>query len=179
MHAKLKPGRVDGPTDKYQDTGIDASLFIEGSNNEQITVNTSYIHEKQTLDASFANGDVGVKSNALNNFNLNASYYLDNTYGLTLGFFDNGGTQTDATLYAPDPVDGSRVGKPNSNGYVIQADWTPFGKDNSLKSTLNNIRLGAQYTIYNKFNGASSNYDGSGRDAKDNNTLMVMLWLAI
>ncbi|CAK0777762.1 hypothetical protein CCP4SC76_6470006 [Gammaproteobacteria bacterium] len=35
-----------------------------------------------------------------------------------------------------------------------------------------------QYTAYGKFNGASRNYDGSGRDASDNNTLFGFLWTA-
>ena len=40
-----------------------------------------------------------------------------------------------------------------------------------------NIQLIAQYTMYNKFNGKSTNYDGSGRNASDNNTLYLMLWV--
>jgi len=34
-------------------------------------------------------------------------------------------------------------------------------------------------TIYDKFDGASSNYDGAGRNASDNNTLFLFLWAAI
>jgi hypothetical protein len=41
-----------------------------------------------------------------------------------------------------------------------------------------NVRVGAQYTAYNKFNGASTNYDGFGRNAKDNNTLFLYAWFA-
>jgi len=42
------------------------------------------------------------------------------------------------------------------------------------------VRLGAQYVMYQKFNGASQNYDVAvnGRSAKDNNTLHLYLWLA-
>jgi len=32
------------------------------------------------------------------------------------------------------------------------------------------MRVGLQYTGYSKFNGASSNYDGFGRNASDNDT---------
>ena len=42
-----------------------------------------------------------------------------------------------------------------------------------------NARVGLQYIWYNKFNGASSNYDGFGRNAKDNNTLFAYLWFAM
>jgi hypothetical protein len=31
--------------------------------------------------------------------------------------------------------------------------------------------------MYNKFNGGSTNYDGSGRNAKDNNTLYLLGWI--
>jgi len=34
----------------------------------------------------------------------------------------------------------------------------------------------AQYTMYSTFNGASSNYDGYGRSASDNNTLYLLVW---
>jgi hypothetical protein len=31
--------------------------------------------------------------------------------------------------------------------------------------------------VYTKFNGARNNYDGSGRNASDNNTLYLLAWL--
>jgi hypothetical protein len=40
------------------------------------------------------------------------------------------------------------------------------------------VRIGAQYTFYTKFNGASENYDGFGRNAHDNNSLFLYLWAA-
>ena len=39
-----------------------------------------------------------------------------------------------------------------------------------------NVKLQLQYVAYSKFNGGSSNYDGSGRSASDNNTLYVLGW---
>ena len=41
-----------------------------------------------------------------------------------------------------------------------------------------NVQVVGQYVIYNKFDGASHNYDGTGRNASDNNTLYLYLWLA-
>ena len=35
-----------------------------------------------------------------------------------------------------------------------------------------------QYTAYNKFDGASTNYNGNGRNAHDNNTAFFNLWVA-
>jgi hypothetical protein len=57
-------------------------------------------------------------------------------------------------------------------------DWTPWGKEDSWMAPNANLRLGLQYTAYSKFNGASNDYDGAGRDASDNNTLMLLAWLA-
>ena len=41
-----------------------------------------------------------------------------------------------------------------------------------------NTKLTAQFTQYSKFNGASSNYDGLGRNASDNNSIYLIAWLA-
>ena len=40
------------------------------------------------------------------------------------------------------------------------------------------VKLGLQYTAYMRFDGASSDYDGAGRNASDNNLLYAYLWLA-
>ena len=100
-----------------------------------------------------------------------------NTYGLTLGLFRSWGTR-DPLLYAPAGDGGSRNGRPDTSGYVLQADWTPFGKEDSWHAPYANLRLGVQYTGYFKFNGASHNYNGSGRDASDNNTVFAFAAVA-
>jgi hypothetical protein len=41
-----------------------------------------------------------------------------------------------------------------------------------------NVKLSLQYTHYSKFNGGSTNYDGFGRNASDNDTLYLLLWFA-
>ena len=41
-----------------------------------------------------------------------------------------------------------------------------------------NVRLMLQYTGYTKFDGASTNYDGNGRNARDNDTLFFNVWVA-
>ena len=38
------------------------------------------------------------------------------------------------------------------------------------------MRVGVQYSMFDKFNGGKNNYDGFGRNAKDNNTVFVYLW---
>jgi hypothetical protein len=39
---------------------------------------------------------------------------------------------------------------------------------------MQNLDLAAQYTAYTRFNGGSTNYDGAGRNASDNNTVYLL-----
>ena len=41
------------------------------------------------------------------------------------------------------------------------------------------IKISLQYTIYNKFNGAQSIYDGAFRNASDNNTFYMVIWFML
>ena len=63
-------------------------------------------------------------------------------------------------------VSGNLAGAPGTNGTIAEVFWTPIQW----------LRIGAQYWAYNRFNGASGNYDGFGRNARDNNTLFVYVW---
>lgn len=177
LYAPLYPGfdRTFG-TDKYTDYGFDATFQGQDGDN-LFSVNAAYIYESQSLDASYLAGDVGKQNQHLSTARVNVSYYVDQKVGFTAGLFDMAGT-SDAVRFAPNPVDGSANGSPNSSGYVFQVDYTPFGTDYTGTSKWMNLRVGLQYTGYMQFNGSTSNYDGSGRDASDNNTLQLFTWLA-
>lgn len=179
MNSHIQPGWLDGRTDKYNDVGIDGSYTFLGTREHVFAVNGSYIHESRNLDASFQAGDASKKNGSLNRFDLSGSYHYDKTYGITLGLFDVRGNKDQSMYNSGDPDEGSIHASPNSRGYTLQADWTPFGKDSSWMAPWANVRLGLQYTGYTKFNGASNNYDGFGRDASDNNTLYSFIWFAI
>ena len=100
---------------------------------------------------------------------MNVNYYYRShlgDMGGTIGYFSTTGDK-DNLLYAPDPLGGNRTGKPNSNGVIFEADYLPWKEG----------KISLQYTMYNKFNGAHSNYDGFGRNASDNNTLFLLVWL--
>ena len=86
------------------------------------------------------------------------------TIGGSVGYFSTTGDK-DALLYSPDEGNGSRTGSPNSRGFILEMNYLP----------MHMAKLSVQYIIYDKFNGARSNYDGFGRDASDNNTLYVSL----
>jgi hypothetical protein len=149
-NATVKPDRsVDMPSNKYRDVGVDASYQYLGTRRHVATFNGSYIHEKMT-DHSTG------QSNSLKEARLNASYYFDQTWGGSLGLFSTRGTDAAAS----------------TNGNLMQVDWTPWGKESvSAPAPFGwaNLRLGAQYWMYNNFAGDTEN-------AKDRNTLYLFAW---
>lgn len=168
LDTHLYPGGghpLSGPTDNYMDIGADAQYQYITANNS-LTLHAIYIHERQDLDASSVYGLAANPNNHLNSWNVNASYYWNEAYGPTLGYFGIRGSP-DALLYAPAAVSGSATGSPDSRGWILQWTWVP----------MLNVQATAQYVIYNRFNGATANYDGAGRNASDNDTLYLALWL--
>src|SRR5574340_12611 len=161
LNAALQPDRTGGPADKYNDIGADASYQFLGTRRHIGTVNARYTHEDQTRNATFAAGDAAKLKGSLNEFQVNASYYYDQTWGVTAGHFAIHGS-SDATLY-------DTSGSPDSTGYILQADWTPFGKEDSWGEPWASVRLGLQYTMYDKFDGTSSH-------AGDNDTTYLFAW---
>jgi len=149
---------TDGSLDTYNDRAVDAEYqYTNGSNS--ITATATKIWEKQTLDYSAANGGADNLSNSLSTTKAKVSYYYNQKYGVSLGSFTTAGT-ADATKY------GTFNASPNSRGEIAEIDYLP----------LQNIKLALQYTKYDKFDGASKNYDGAGRNASDNNNLYFLAW---
>jgi len=162
-----------GKTDSYSDIGIDGSYQFMGDSDNIYTANLRYTHEIQNLDASVLLGNSANSSNTLDDFRIDASYYWHNLIGGTVQLFNTVGS-VDALLYP----DSSRFA-PNSTGVMFQIDATPWGQGDAMLGGRLNLRVGVQYTLYTRFNGAGSNYDGAGRNASDNNTLRIFTWLAL
>jgi len=178
LYAPLSENHFGSPgSNIYYDYGFDASYQFLGSGKHVFSAYGLFVREAQSLNAALAAGSAARSRHDLNQLRLNASYYFDRSYGLTLGWVDTFGTR-DALLYAPAPLTGSRTGRPDSKAFVAQADWTPFGKSDSWGAPWANLRLGLQYTAYLQFNGAASNYDGFGRNANGNDTIYAFAWLA-
>jgi hypothetical protein len=172
----------EGSTFRYRDLAIDAQyqyLLDPHSVTAQFAYSSNHVRYPTDLALQPVLDPSG---NALAETNLSDStrllrtkltYVYRATYGGSLGFFDlSGGTNTanlsnNAGPSAGQP-DGNISGSPATRGYTLEAFWTP----------IQYLRIGAQYTAYSKFNGASTNYDGFGRNASDNNTLFVYTWLA-
>ena len=94
-----------------------------------------------------------------------ATYVYQAKYGASLAHFSQTGT-TNSALYDPTRVYGNVSGNPAVKGWTSEVFWTP----------LQYIRIGLQYTAYDKYNGASHNYDGMGRNPSDNNSLFFYIW---
>jgi hypothetical protein len=152
------PGPEDSYTDFAIDTQIDRTLF----RTDVLSFRGSYIHENSDLLASAQAGIAGFGSHHLNTFLANAEYHFGNRYTGTFGIFNTGGT-VDNVLYAPASVSGSANGDPRGAGYLLNFSYWPW----------QNVQLAAQYTGYTRFNGGSTNYDGSGRNANANNTVYL------
>ncbi len=148
------------PTDRFLDVGLDTQYqYVD--DDTQITVTGRWTHEKQNLGASFAAANADNSSDNIDSLSIVGSYFWRRKIGGSLGFFNLTGS-TDATYF------GSVNGKPDSTGGDVEVDYLPWL----------NVKLGLSYTAYFKFNGASSNYDGAGRNASDNNMLLAFLWVA-
>lgn len=148
------------PTDRFLDVGLDTQYqFIDDAN--QLTVTGRWTHEDQHLGASYAAMYADNMSDNVDLVSLVGSYFWHRKFGATIGFFDLTGSR-DSTYF------GSANGRPDSSWGNFEVDYVPWL----------NVKLGLQYTAYFKFNGATTNYDGAGRNASDNNMLFGYLWLA-
>ncbi|HEY7877416.1 MAG TPA: hypothetical protein VIC55_04285 [Gemmatimonadaceae bacterium] len=164
----LYPTGVNGLANRYTDIAEDAQ-FERQIRQGVLVVRSSFIHEAQRLDALVAADAPGAANvrNTLNVFRFNASFMPSTRASFTLGYFNTSGT-SDALLYPAAPISGNANGSPNSSGGIGELDFNAW----------QNVRLGMQYTVYGKFNGASNGYDAAGRNANDNDTLYLFLWLA-
>ena len=167
LSADIYPNGVTGLTDNYTDICFDLN-YEKSIGSNTITAHTTYIHESQNFDATLASENSGsIPSNSLNSFKVVGNYYIHSEYGFSLGYFLTNGDKV-YSLYIPESVVGSLNGKPDSDGIIAQFNYAPWL----------NTKFSLQYVAYNKFNGGTTNYDGSGRNASDNNTVYLDSWIA-
>jgi hypothetical protein len=162
------------------------------------TAQVVYSHEKHDYPAGLAgqpvsfvdaSGNALAASSASDRTRLlraRLSYVYQARYGGGMSVFDltgstNSGNQTsgydptsltitsDPAAAAPSTrVNGNLTGNPATRGATFEGFWMP----------LQNLRIGLQYTVYVKYNGARMNYDGFGRNARDNDSLFLYAWVA-
>jgi hypothetical protein len=185
-------------THRYTELGLDAQ-YQYLLDPHVVTAQFAYLHSRHRLPAALAHQPVpfvDAAGNPLPDTNAvdtnevlraKLSYVYQARYGASIGAFSLTGSTDTAYLTAgldpgslaisTDPaaaapsvraVDGNRSGNPATRGLTLEAFWMP----------IQNLRAGVQLTLYDRFNGASHNYDGFGRNASDNNSLFVYTWLA-
>jgi hypothetical protein len=168
----INPGTGDtttfAQTDKFTDVGFDAQYQYQGGN-YWFTARGSYIHEYQELTSTFGLSGSSNPANELNSLHLQASlaYGADNRIVLTGQYFSTWGT-SDPILYQGL----ASTFSPDSNGFIAEIAYIPFGASKAPGWPWANARIGLQYTLYTKF-------DGTTVGASDNNTLFLHLWLAM
>jgi hypothetical protein len=156
------PEDPTGPTDRFRDVGFDAQYQYIGPTDHRASAQLLYMREKQEWRATPA----GNATDTLRIFRAKATYYYQNRYGVNVAYFSTTGT-SDAALYDNgEPVEGSISGSPNTRGATVELNWLPR----------RDWRFMLQYTAYDRFNGARNDYDGFGRNARDNNSVMLMGW---
>jgi hypothetical protein len=154
-------------SDSHDDLGFDASYQYLPDADDSYTAHALYTHEWEDLKATFLMGQATSPHNNLNGVRLDASYYWRNTLSGTVSFFDNWGSK-DVLLFP-----GTRTSAPESSGFLLEADYTPFGNEVAPVNGRLGVRLGVQYRIFTKFDGAATNFDGLGHNASDNDTLRL------
>jgi len=156
--------------DRFTDIGFDSQYQYQGSN-YWVTLRANYIREFQRLDASFPTGASANPTNLLNTLRLTGEVTFggDNRFALTGQYFNVWGTP-DSNLFSV----GSGFGNnsPDSNGWMVELDYIPFGASKAPGWPWFNAKIGLQYIYYNKFNGTTVG-------AQDNNTLFLHAWFAM
>ena len=145
-NGKLKDRLTGDETARFRDFGVDGSYQFLGTREHVATVNASYIKERDSV------ADETVKQ-----LKLNGSYFYRNTYGGTVGYFQAK----------------SNSGAKDNRGYLLQADWTPWGKEDSWMAPWANLRLAVQYVGFTKFNDDTG---APAAKASDNNSLSLIAW---
>ena len=165
MHVKSSPGAITGLEDGYTDWAFDFQYdrTIPRFRGDVVSLRGTYIRENSSLLATFTNAGASLVQHHLNTVQANAEYHFGNKLSGTIGYFNVDGTP-DPLLFPAAPVSGSANGYPRSNGYIANISWWP----------VQNVGLTFQYTGYARFNGGTANYDGSGRNANSNNTVLVV-----
>jgi len=167
LDANVFPGNnTSGGTDRFRDYGLDGQYqYI--ADEHIFSLQGRYTKEQQTRSESFATMAASNLNNDLASLKLGGNYYFKRQYGIRTQYFKTTGS-SDTNLYnmggMGTPVMGSINANPETSGWVNELVYLP----------LPNTTLSLRYTSYSMFNGASTNYDGNGRNAKDNNSIYLL-----
>ena len=173
MNAEIYANSPDasGPTTRYRDIGID-SQYQYILDPHMFSAQFSYIKENQSYSDELWNvanpnyqGPFSNSSNTLDYLRFKATYVYQAKYGASLSYAAATGSADAGAYTSPGPL-GNANSTPNTRMWIPEVFWTP----------IQNVRVGAQYYLFTQYNGSSTNYDGNGRNAGDNNTFFLYVW---
>jgi len=152
-------------TDRFRNVALDAEYHYTGGDH-LVSAHAIHIRERQKLDGAFGAGLASNSTNRLRTTRADVHYWYKRTVGGGFAVFSTTGSEDQLRYNTGDPVMGSVNGSPNTRGWMLDLNYLP----------VQNVKLAVRYTSYSKFNGAGSDYDGFGRNAKDNNSLFLLGW---
>jgi hypothetical protein len=160
----VRPTAISGfGNDSYTDVAVDGTwrwiAHPERSASNMVSAHVLVLHEGESLVASHA--IFGSRStDDLTVFRGDASWSWGGSVAPTVQYFRITGSSDPVRL-------GTLDGSPNSNGFIAGMDYLP---SNDARSPLSwfNVRLSLQFVAYSEF-------DGSGRNAAHNNTVLLHL----
>ena len=156
-----------GAKNHITDMALDANYqWLGGGNDHFVSAHSTFIHEDLHLGANNLLSTTN-PNDRLNTYRAEVSYSYKDTYTPTLQYFRTWGT-TDANQW------GTPNGSPNSEGFVMELAYVPFGKPDSpaMSWFAYNTRLELQYTAYTQF-------DGSRSGASNHNTIFLDLGIIL
>ena len=161
MSAKVYQAGITDSTNDGLNLGFDAQYEKNIDNGSSFIFHAAYETAKITQNPQNI-------TNNLRSLRADMTYNFPEYISLSVGYFSITGDNL-ITLITPESAIVSANGLPDSNGEIVQLTFIPWL----------NTQFALQYTIYNKFNGSTNNYDGNGRNAVDNNTLNLTAWLVL
>ena len=145
-----------GLTDHYRDNTVD---FQYQYLLDPHTFTADITHVNETVGY----GSSGSVADTVNELRAKASYTYEAKYGAALGYFDISNTANNVPL-----ANGIGFAQGGSEAWTPEVFWLP----------VQNVRMGVQYTMFDKVNGLTSNVDGNGTKASDFNTVVFYVWAA-
>ena len=166
LKASVNPNgdRSTGQQDRYTDFGFDANYQwyanVKSVTADVLSAHATIIYENQNLGATAALNGTDA-SGTLVTRRADLSYAIGATWVPTMQYFKTSGS------YGL----GANGGNPNTEGWVAEIGYVPWGKPDS-PINFGNARVTLQYTNY-------STYNGTDFHATDNNTLFLNFWFAL
>jgi hypothetical protein len=162
MNANIGDGL--GQSTSYTDRGLDAQYqYI--SSPHVVSTQFRYITE----NISDTTGNYAGPS-TLNSYYAKAMYVYNAKYGAGLAYWREEGSND--AYYQSGLGGGANFlgisGSPNTSVWIPSIFWQP----------LQNVRITFYQTLFDEYLGKTNNYDGLGRNASDNNTTYLYLWMA-